>query len=208
MFASLKQLLILKNAPKAASKLLLLFRLSSAVIGQFSTHVMAGFRNNFQNPRRPIGAIFWIADGCLKAGRSFLKRVTGRNFRISTEVTYFKKQADSLYLIISTERQPNIVKAISADSKSTDMIFRTLKKYSSRDTIPLNNRVGTVDQIVNPLLPCVATFGRHLDTTQAVQRIKRITNENQTKQPRTFSYKKPKLENTRITWKLRPNSWT
>jgi hypothetical protein len=50
-----------------------------------------------------------------------------------------------------------------------------------------------VDQIVNPLLPCVATFGRHLDTTQAVQRIKRITNENQTKQNHAHFLTKTKV---------------
>jgi len=106
VFASLKQLLILKNAPRAASEFL--FRLTSAVIGQFSPIVIAGFRNNFQNHRRPIRAIYLIADGCLKAGTSFLKRVTGRNFRIS-KLHISKKKADSLYLIFSTERQQNAV---------------------------------------------------------------------------------------------------
>jgi hypothetical protein len=39
------------------------------------------------------------------------------------------------------ERQPKIVKTISAHAKNTDFILRTFKKiYLSRDTIPLKMR--------------------------------------------------------------------
>jgi hypothetical protein len=47
-----------------------------------------------------------------------------------------KKQAEFLFLIFFAEREPNAVKTISSQ-KNTYLIFRTLKKYSSRDTIPL-----------------------------------------------------------------------
>ncbi len=39
-----------------------------------------------------------------------------------------KKQAQTSITIFSAERQPNIVKTISAYTKSSDLIFRTLKK--------------------------------------------------------------------------------
>ena len=47
-----------------------------------------------------------------------------------------KKQGETLSFIF-TKRQPNIVKANSGDTKCTDLIFRTLKKYSFRNIIPL-----------------------------------------------------------------------
>jgi hypothetical protein len=64
----------------------------------------------------------WIYKFGWKAGTIFMKWVTRRIFfRVS------KKQAETLFLICSTKRQPNIVKTISADTKSTDMILGPTK---------------------------------------------------------------------------------
>jgi hypothetical protein len=76
-----------------------------------------------------------VTGGYLQAGISFLKRVTGKIFRI---IKWFQRSKQKLYFLFSpAKRQQNIVKANSGDPKCTDLIFRTLKKYSFRNIIPL-----------------------------------------------------------------------
>jgi hypothetical protein len=49
----------------------------------------------------------------------------------------FQEESRNLSKFFLTKRQANIVKSISAHTKSTELIFRILKKSSSRETIPL-----------------------------------------------------------------------
>jgi hypothetical protein len=74
---------------------------------------MAGCRNNFS-----------IKSGYQKAGTSSMKSVTGRNF---TLVSGFIESSRNLKLDFLHKK---------TDSKLPVLIARTLKKYSSRDTIP------------------------------------------------------------------------
>jgi hypothetical protein len=65
---------------------------------------------------------------------SFLKKATGRIFTIYDFIEVSRNCIfDGLH-----KKQPQNVKTISAHPYGTDMvmIFRALKKYSSRDTIP------------------------------------------------------------------------
>jgi hypothetical protein len=48
-----------------------------------------------------------------------------------------KEQAETLFFMFFTQREPNAVKTISAHTKSTFLVLGPLKKHSSRDTIPL-----------------------------------------------------------------------
>jgi hypothetical protein len=83
LLASLNTLTIIiiqKIVPKASSEFM--FRLSFSLSDFIQcVHVMAGFRNNFQDHRRL--AEKRVIGGYQKAGTSFLKRVTGRIFTIS-----------------------------------------------------------------------------------------------------------------------------
>jgi hypothetical protein len=55
----------------------------------------------------------------LKAGTSFLKKFTGRIFKL---VSVFK-EASRKHLPFFAKRQPIIVKTISAHTKNADLIF-------------------------------------------------------------------------------------
>ncbi len=68
-----------------------------------------------------FGTTFRVTGGFLKVGTSFLKSIS-------------QQQAKTSFLM-SIKRQRKIVK--SSALKSTDLIFRTVIKYSSRDSIPL-----------------------------------------------------------------------
>jgi hypothetical protein len=68
-------------------------------------HVKASFPNNFQNHKAGgFESAFRVTGGYLKAGTSFLKRVTEKVFRI-----ILKKHDETLFLIFSTTRKPNMV---------------------------------------------------------------------------------------------------
>jgi hypothetical protein len=49
----------------------------------------------------------------------------------------FIEASRTLFLIFCKKRQTNIVKTVSTHTKSTGMIYETIKKYSSRDTVLL-----------------------------------------------------------------------
>jgi hypothetical protein len=54
-----------------------------------------------------------------------------------------QKQAETLFWIFITKRQPKIVKTISDNSKGTILILKAFEtKYSYRDTVPLRLLVG------------------------------------------------------------------
>jgi hypothetical protein len=115
------KLLIPKIFPKAPTEFLAILLLSLVSLLQCTCHsrlflITCGFRN-------------------LKAGTSFLNRATGSLFRI-------QRSKQKLYFIFYTRRQPNIVKTICADTKSTDLIFKTLKKYSSRAFLSVSSSGG------------------------------------------------------------------
>jgi hypothetical protein len=107
MIASLKTLIILQVVPKAASELL--FRLSFA--GHWlifsSVHVVAGFRNNFQNHRRlwnnflESQATAWKPEQA--SWRGFLEG-------FSELVSDFVEATETLFEIFYTKNQPKIVK--------------------------------------------------------------------------------------------------
>jgi hypothetical protein len=68
--------------------------------------------------------IFRVIGGYLRAGASFLRGLQ-KGF---SEFVISWKQAEILVLTFPTKRQPNTVKIISAHTKCTDLIFRTIKK--------------------------------------------------------------------------------
>ncbi len=74
--------LILNIVPKAASEFL--FQLSFAVTGRLSLVQYMAFgtiSEQFSESQADLGTLFRVTGGFLKAGKSFLKRVTGRIFK-------------------------------------------------------------------------------------------------------------------------------
>ncbi len=88
----------------------------------------------FSEPQAAVGTTFTVTGSLRKAGTRHLKRFTGRIFTI---VSDFREARRNFILDFLNKRQPKIVKTISAHSKSTLLPFGTLKKYSSRDTVPV-----------------------------------------------------------------------
>ncbi len=152
LLASLKTfILILKVVPKVAS---MLFRFSFALIGKF---FLVYIHNRIQEQFLESRTTFKGTGGYQKAGTSSLKTFTGRNFRISV----FIEASRNFILDFLHKRQLKIVK--SAHSKSTVSNFRTFKKNSSHDTIPLN-KIGKFGwrNFSKPILKRKSTIKLHL----------------------------------------------
>jgi hypothetical protein len=92
------------------------------------------FSNGHSQPA--FGTTFDDIGGCQKAETSSLKRVTGRNFTIS-KLFHRRKQKLNFYF---NHKKKKIGKTISTHSESIVSIFRTIKKYSYRDTVPLRSK--------------------------------------------------------------------
>ncbi len=115
------------------SRIFFLFRLSFALIGRFFTvYIHSRLLNNLLGSQAAFRRTLRVTGGYGKAWTSSLKMVTGRVLTISK---WFKSR--NFILIFITKRQSKTVTTITAYSESLALIFRTLKKYSSRDTIPL-----------------------------------------------------------------------
>ncbi len=82
-----------------------------------NVHVLAGFRNNFQNHR-------WLSEQLLWLPESRKKRDYWSNFQNK----WFHRSKQKLYFQFSSKRQPNIVRTISTHTKSVDLIYRFLQK--------------------------------------------------------------------------------
>ncbi len=115
-----------------------MFRLSFALIGQFfsSVHSQPAFRT-ISESQAGFGTTFKGPGGYLKPGTSSLKRVTGR---ISQLVSDFIEASRNFILDFlhkkTTENCENHKWSFNKYSVSDFSIVK--KKYSFRDTIPLN----------------------------------------------------------------------
>jgi hypothetical protein len=70
-------------------------------------------------------------------GTSFLKRVTGRTFTISNLfIHYSREESRKIILMFFTKRKSKAAKTISANTKSTDLVF-TISKKSHLVTLSL-----------------------------------------------------------------------
>jgi hypothetical protein len=74
---------------------------------------------------------FKVRDGFLYAATSSLKRVTGRISK------WIPRSKQKLYIFFSPQKAAKKREIISDHVESTDYIFKTLNKYSFRDTVPL-----------------------------------------------------------------------
>ncbi len=144
LLAFLKQLLILKIIPKDSSEFL--FRVSFCVMVCFlqcTVHVIASFRNNFKNHT------------CFQ--NNFLKSLTttwklekaswrGLLEGFSELVSDFKEASRNLIFIFSTKGS-QYCKTISADTKSINLMFKTLKKIFISRHYPLRKLFYTLSCI-------------------------------------------------------------
>jgi hypothetical protein len=80
----------------------------------------------FSESQAAFQTTFRVTGGYLKAGTSFLKRVTGKIFKLVSD--FMKHKQKPYFQLLCTKRQPDIAKTISADTKETDLNLRTTLK--------------------------------------------------------------------------------
>ncbi len=89
-------------------------------------HVMACFWNNFQEHSAAFEQLLESQEAIRKQEQASWREGYKKDFHNFWVISY--KQAVTLVLIFSTNRQPKIAKTIRAYLKSTGLIFRTFKK--------------------------------------------------------------------------------
>jgi hypothetical protein len=70
-----------------------------------------------------FGTTFKVKGGYRKAGTSFVKKVTGKIFTITVVSDFIEASKTYCILDVLPKRQPKIVKTMSAETKSTVLIF-------------------------------------------------------------------------------------
>ncbi len=89
-----------------------------------------------------LDLIGWISQVYVHTWPAF-----GTTYRVTGGYRYRPEQAKTFFSIFFTKWQLKVVKTISAHSKGTDSVLRTLKKYSSCCTNPLWNHKSNLKKV-------------------------------------------------------------